>query len=672
MAPVDRLERLTDLVLVLLHSSTPRSLDEIVQVVPGYPASRVARRQAFERDKRILRDEGIPVVTEPLTGPDQFGYRIAPETFYLADPGLTADERGALRLAVAGVRLGDPSGRDALAKLGASGTDAVQPLIALGTPETLVDLFDALRLRAQVAIVYHDERREVTPETIEFRGGRWYLVGWDQSRQARRIFRVDRIAELVGVGDPGSAERGRGDTGAADSRDPEGSPASELEPWGHEESQDHVEVRVDAVEGPRIAAEVGDANVVARGNGGSAVVRLGVTRFPALRSWVLALGVHAQIVGPRSARDAVVAWLETIRDAEPSEPDTSPDQPSASASDPPQDLDAPDHETATTADGGVEVRSASTRLRRLLAMVSWLAEVREAPLEELCARFHISPDEAVRELELAACCGTPPYSPDTLLEIVVDATSIRAFLPEELARPRRLTPAEGLAVAASARAILSVPGADRHGLLARALEKLERVLGDRPGLVVHMDAPELLDSVRAALERGVQIEIEYHSASTDTTGRRVVEPMDVRSIDGHWYLDAWCHQAGDARRFRVDRIRTVKMLDAPIARRVAPQRTHPDAFIPGPGVRTVTLRLAPGARWVEDTIPVRSARDGPEGTRDVALSVGGLPWLESLLLQLGPDARVIAPDDLRLLGSRAAARLLTYYGTDTMRQHETA
>ncbi len=65
-AKLDRLERVTDLVLVLLETPRPLTLDAIANQVPGYPAEHAARRQAFERDKRLLRDEGIPVLTERL------------------------------------------------------------------------------------------------------------------------------------------------------------------------------------------------------------------------------------------------------------------------------------------------------------------------------------------------------------------------------------------------------------------------------------------------------------------------------------------------------------------------------------------------------------------------------------------------------------------------------
>ena len=120
MAPLDRLERVTDLLLVLLDTHRPLSLREIANRVPGYPDSHGARRQAFERDKRLLRDEGVPVLVEPIDGQEQLGYRVDPDAYYLPDLGLDAEEQAALDLAVAGVHLGEPTGREALSKLGAA------------------------------------------------------------------------------------------------------------------------------------------------------------------------------------------------------------------------------------------------------------------------------------------------------------------------------------------------------------------------------------------------------------------------------------------------------------------------------------------------------------------------------------------------------------------------
>jgi len=310
------------------------------------------------------------------------------------------------------------------------------------------------------------------------------------------------------------------------------------------------------------------------------------------------------------------------------------------------------------------------RLRRLLAIVGWLARVGEAPISEVARRFGIPEDEVVRELELAACCGLPPYSPDVLLEIIVTGETVEANLGPELARPRKLTAAEGLALAAAARTILAVPGADEGGSLWRALAKLDAALGHHQGLEVDLDDPPLLAEVRRAAEDHEQLEIEYHSASSDETTHRVVDPVAVVSLDGHWYLDAHCHRAGGMRRFRVDRMRSLRVVGPAEAVGLPGAAVGPDAFVPGPGALTVRLWLGPGAAWVADSVPVLEVRPAAGG-QEVALAVGGTAWLERLLLQVGTEARVLDPPELVGAGAEAARRVLARYGAmDIMEGNE--
>jgi proteasome accessory factor C len=649
---LDRLERLTDLVLVLLRAPRPLTLDAIAGEVPGYPEDHDARRQAFERDKRLLRDEGIPVSTEPVEGQEQFGYRIHPDAFYLPDLQLQPDEQAALHLAVAGVHLGDPSGRHALLKLGATGVAEARPVAALVPPAALVPLFEAVRSHAEVTFGYRGESRRVAPAGLWFRAGRWYLIGWDHVRAAERTFRVDRIEGL-----PVPQRAGTGEL--PDGFDPRAAVLDD--PWtAGEGSEDDVVVWVDAIEAGRVTEEVGARAVVEERPDGSVVLRLGVTSPEAFRSWVLGLLDHAAIIAPPSARAAMITWLEGTVAAPAVLPerlrarrdrDDQPGTPAANAS--------PGGRAGAPASG--DRRDPGHRLRRLLAVVGWLARVGEAPIAEVADRFGMTEEEVVRELELAACCGLPPYSPDVLMEIVVTDTVVSALLPEDLARPRRLTAAEGFAVLAAGRTILAVPGADAEGSLARALVKLESVLGDHGRVVVALDAPSLLPEVRQAVDDGRQIEIEYHSASSDQTTRRIVDPLRLVTLDGHWYLDGYCHSAAGNRRFRVDRIRSVTPTGslAPAPGQSPP--VGPDAFVPGPGAVAVTLAVDSAASWIVDTVPVTEVQHEDGGGAMVTLAVGGTAWLERLLLQLGPHASVIDPPDLTGIGAAAAARVLQRY-----------
>jgi proteasome accessory factor C len=307
---------------------------------------------------------------------------------------------------------------------------------------------------------------------------------------------------------------------------------------------------------------------------------------------------------------------------------------------------------------------AGERLRRLLAILAWLARQGRAPVGALAERFGITPEELVADLELAACCGLPPYTPDQLMEIVIEEDEVVAHLGLELARPRRLSAAEGFALATAARAIVDVPGADPDGALARALEKLDAVLGDRQRLVVELDEPPYLEALRAAAGAGRQVEIDYHSASHDDTTTRVVDPWVVFTRDGHWYLDAYCHRSGGVRRFRVDRVQSVSDTGEANCHQDEDSEEPPGGpFVPGPDVIVATLALDSEGAWVTETIPILEARRLVDGRNAVSLAVVGPAWFERLLLQLGPHAEVLSPAELVGAGARAASRLLERYRT---------
>ncbi len=326
--------------------------------------------------------------------------------------------------------------------------------------------------------------------------------------------------------------------------------------------------------------------------------------------------------------------------------------------------------------------STGDRLRRLLAILAWLAQEGEAPIDETALRFDLTPADLVTELEMAACCGVPPYTPDQLMEIVVTEDTVSVQVGTSLARPRRLSPAEGFALATSARALLAVPGSDDGGALSRALIKLDRALGGEE-IGVELDTPLLLPLVREAVTDRNLLLISYYSASTDRVTDREVAPLQLFASEGHWYVDAWCRTAGDVRRFRVDRINRAEVLDGefpadavqslreepdPIGEgsgQAASDRTTSGPFVPGPDSRRVRLSLDPATAWLVESIPATVPAISVGDRTEVELFVGGDAWLERLLLRLGPDARVLEPEEYRSLAAEAAARVLLRYQEKT-------
>src|SRR5580692_8989511 len=273
---------------------------------------------------------------------------------------------------------------------------------------------------------------------------------------------------------------------------------------------------------------------------------------------------------------------------------------------------------------------AGQRLHRLLAVLTWLARQGRAPVAELADRFGIGPDELIADLELAACCGLPPYTPDQLMEIVVDDEEVVANLGPELARPRRLTAAEGFALATAARAIEAVPGADPDGSLARGLDKLEAVLGDRDRLRIDLGEPPHLAELRRAVETNAQIELGYYSVSSDEETLRVVDPVAVVTLDGRWYLDGYCHRADGMRRFRVDRVLSVGLTGKTVGQR-GTTTTSGDvvaAFVPGPDAVVARVAVDDAGRWLTDAVPTLGLEPLSDGRTVVRLAVASTVWFD--------------------------------------------
>src|SRR4028119_1755024 len=118
-------------------------------------------------------------------------------------------------------------------------------------------------------------------------------------------------------------------------------------------------------------------------------------------------------------------------------------------------------------------RGVGERLRRLLVMLPWLMERRQASLAEMAERFEISEVELVRDLEQAAMCGLPPFL-DEVVDLYIDDDGIaHVGVPRFFTKPLRLTAVEGFALLAAGQVAMSLPGADPSGPLGRALAKLE-------------------------------------------------------------------------------------------------------------------------------------------------------------------------------------------------------
>lgn len=307
--------------------------------------------------------------------------------------------------------------------------------------------------------------------------------------------------------------------------------------------------------------------------------------------------------------------------------------------------------------------TATERLRRMLAIVPWVAAQPDgATVDEICARFELDAAQLHDCLETAFMVGLHPYTPDALIDVMIEDDRVHLHLPDFFTRPLRLTAEQALALLAAGRSLLSVPGTDPDGPLARGLAKLTASVGSGASLLdVELGAAgDLVGTLRDAVSDHHPVAIEYYSFGRDEFTRRVVEPWRVHAEQGRWYVEAWCRSSNDVRVFRIDRIADASVLPETFE---PPADAAPVAvFRPGPDDPRVTLDLAPSARWVVEQYPVEAVEERPDGGVRATLAVVAIPWLERLLVRLGPEATMVdGPDALRSAGSSAARRILGRY-----------
>lgn len=306
----DRVERLTNLLALLLETREPLSLVSIADELDGrYPAAAQARRAAFERDKAALREIGVPIEQQIVSGGDAAGqtrYWIDRDRYELRGLDLDDDEMRALQVAMAATRPGSSTGQHALWKVGAGLLDEQAPVAAI-LPDlpSLPLLRDAVSARTSVAFRYRDVDRTVDPWGLLLRDGFWYLIGHDHGRGERRTFRIDRIDGGVGLVAGSSFERPAG----FDPRDAFPDDPKEI---GADPARPDATVLIDAVQARRAEQELGADRVTVRHGDGSIEVSVPCGNEPAFRSWLFGYLDAAEVIAPDGVRNGVIAWLAEV------------------------------------------------------------------------------------------------------------------------------------------------------------------------------------------------------------------------------------------------------------------------------------------------------------------------------------------------------------------------
>jgi proteasome accessory factor C len=312
--------------------------------------------------------------------------------------------------------------------------------------------------------------------------------------------------------------------------------------------------------------------------------------------------------------------------------------------------------------------TSAERLRRLLALVPYVAARRVVGLAETAATFGMTERELIDDLNLAWCVELRAPEPYCPIDLSYEDGEISISQAESIARPLRLAADEASALLVALRMLAEAGGGG--DAVARLIAKIEEAAGAAgevsSQVAIQIDNPNargMAATLGGALTAGKRVHLRYYVPGRDEATERDVDPMRLLVVEGRTYLEGWCRRAEGVRLFRLDRVLSVDVLDVPadVPEKAEPVDVDAGLFTASPSDVLAELELTPAARWVAESYPCETVTELPDGRLRIGLRTPDTAWLRRLALRLGEEARVVSPgglaDEVR---STAAAALAQY------------
>jgi predicted DNA-binding transcriptional regulator YafY len=663
----DKLIRQLSLVAFLMADRRAVTARDIKGNVEGYQEmSDEAFARRFYSDRAELIALGVPLHSQRDEYTGEELYTMRSEAYFLPQLDLKDDELAALqtalyllegkfayaeplRLALQNLALGRPGFAEAPTET-ALRVEVLDPEYSAELAGRLGKLEGAISKQRTVKFSYwsisrdSEEERTLNPYALFQDNGAWYVVGQDLVREDIRTFRVSRI---------------RGDIRFATRRERDFRVPAEFE---IERYRDRPPWQIgDLISDARI--EVGDDTAwwVERTYGSHGHVEDGVfvTGYSSagqLASWIVRQDGRATPVAPPELRREVARALRLVRDRH----EGPPPQPAAEAK--PREGDALERFAGPVAPERFAV------LQALLAyLLDSAGDEGEAtvPAQDLIDRFHIPPDELEEHLSLLNLVnfGGGCYAIYAQLEdgqVRVD----KELFGDTFRAPPRLTPLEARAIRLALEFVGPMIAADARTPLDRVRRKLEETFGEfdlaqTPEPHVGEDEEGLVATLTQGIRERRLVELDYLKEGEESTSAHLVEPYSMERRLPYWYVHTWDRTRGAERSFRLDRMRSARLLDERFEPR---EEFEPRGFR---DARPVQIWYSPEvARWRLERGAATALRDG---SAIEEVPVGGEEWLIGEILSFRGEAVVLEPTELRTRIAERARSLLAELGLNRVR-----
>ncbi|MCW2925676.1 MAG: hypothetical protein JWM98_3080 [Thermoleophilia bacterium] len=669
----EKLVRQLSLVAYLMSMNRAVTARDVRECVEGYSHmgdDAYARR--FYADRSELDSLGVPLRSNRDDDTGEELYTLSARQYLLPNLDLTDREVTALysclslldgqfayaeplRLALQNLTLGreNPMTDPALASTEVKLTGAdYSPEIAA----RIAKLETAITKRRTITFNYftmgrgEDSDRVVDPYTLVWNGGQWYLVGWSHEREAVRQFRLSRIQGEIKF----TSRRERdfevpSDFNATEFRTRPtwqfGDPVGEADLWVDPSAAWWVE---------RSFEHAGE--VVERHEDGAVTFRTPYAAPSWLVGWILGMNGLVRPIGPSEVVDGVASALRAIEEQHAGDAPVLPNPL------PPLDIPeaaAPRRRKPVAPVGAEQFALLQALMSDLLASCGPKGEG-EVPAAELMENYGLD-EAALREaVDLLTLVNFGAGAYAMYAELDGDVVRVDAWPDGEVfRRPARLSPMEAKALLLALDLVGPLVAATAQSDLDSVRAKLTEGFGGYGSPTVPATAPtrseqHVLTELTTAMREQRVLRIEYYSQGRGELAERDVEPLRLQRLKQHWYAVAWCRKADDLRSFRLDRIKSLEVLEETFAERdvdlAGYEADTPRTLEDSPRVASVWFAPSAAGYVLENGTDATRLVDGSALQR---VATAGDTWLVEEILKYRGQATVTSPAALR---ERIAAR----------------
>jgi predicted DNA-binding transcriptional regulator YafY len=302
------------------------------------------------------------------------------------------------------------------------------------------------------------------------------------------------------------------------------------------------------------------------------------------------------------------------------------------------------------------------RIDRLTAIIL-LLQGGKRTAGEIAGRFEVSRRTIQRDIQALCEMGIP---------IAADLGTSGGYtlLPDYSLPPLALTFHEALLLhlaLSSLSQLGEVPfKQERESLLTKVqtlLPRRESLEIDQLQQTLSLDIPSrpyptpFLDRLLESAREEQWVSVMYRSEKG--VSQQTLLPARVRTEAGLWYCEAYSYERQEMRVYRVDRFLDVRAAPSP------PQLERPTSTIAHVHPSFPEVRIHLTARGVlrlerEPYLASRLQQKG-EGWLSLRLRPEEYDWLVRILLSLGTDAKVLAPEGLRMRVQQEAQEIARHY-----------